>query len=132
MPGQTLEGATIKTHKYTSGAIGAFLAVVADATEDSVKLPAAAAAPKFKGFTMEAGLQNEDHPIHMAGAIAKATASAAIADGDLCDIANAAGQIRTAAPGAGVNTFIVCKALRAAANAGDVIPVLVLHGVMQG
>jgi hypothetical protein len=131
MPGRDLSGALIKPMKLTADT-GAYLAVVAGADEDTVALPGGAAAAKFKGFTMEAGLAGEVHPIHMNGGIAYATASAAIADGDLCDIAGASGKIRTAAPAGAANTNIICKALRAAAADGDVIPVLPLHGSMQG
>jgi predicted protein tyrosine phosphatase len=132
MPGQDTTHATIKSYKYTGGAIGAFLAVIAGANEDECQLPGGADVAGFLGFTMEAGGAGEWHPLHMLGGVAKATASAAIALGAKCSIAGASGKIKAAAPAAGVNSHVVCVALRAAAADGDVIPVLIAPSVMQG
>jgi molecular chaperone DnaK (HSP70) len=111
--------------------IGPYLVVVEGAAVDGAALPGGADV-NFLGVTLEDGLSGEYRNIAIDGGIVPVTASAAIARGVWVSVANAQGQIKTAAPGAGTNTYVLGKTMEAASAAGDVIGVLLAPGLMQG
>lgn len=111
--------------------IGPFLVVVKGVAADSVALPAAADA-NFIGVTMEDGKNGERRPIAVAGGIVKVTAQAAITEGAWVSIQGVTGKVKAAAPGAGVNSYVLGKALQPAAADGDVIGVLLCPCILQG
>lgn len=113
---------TLIVSKKLEAAIGPALVVVEGAAAGGVALPGGADV-NFVGVTLEDGASGEYRPIAIHGGIVRITASAAIARGAEVSVAGATGKIKTAAPGAGVNTFIVGKATEAAAADGDVIGV---------
>lgn len=122
---------TLFLTKKLEAAIGPYLVVIAGAAAGGVRLPLAADA-QWLGVTMEDGAINEYRSIAVMGGIVPITASAAIAEGAFVSIAGVSGQIKTAAPAAGSNSFIVGKAMEAAGAAGDVIGVLLCPCVLQG
>jgi hypothetical protein len=128
---QQMGGALILKKKLDA-AIGPHLVVVKGATAGSVALPGGADV-NFMGVTTEDGAINEYRDVVVGGpCIVKCTASAAIAEGALVSVAGATGKIKTAAPAAGSNSFIVGKAMEAAAADGDLIGVLFMPCVLQG
>lgn len=111
--------------------IGPFLVVVKGTAADSAALPAAADA-NFIGVTMENGLSGERRPIAVAGGIVKCTAQAAITEGAWVSIQGVTGKIKAAAPSAGSNSYVLGKAMQAAAADGDIIGVLLCPAILQG
>jgi hypothetical protein len=112
-------------------ALGAGLCVVAGAKTTSVKLPVAAG-DRALGVTGYA-VSGAGYPATVVelGEV-KATAAAAIARGDMVEVAGASGKVQTSAPAAGTNRNIVGMALEAAAADGDEILILVMPQVRQG
>lgn len=111
--------------------VGPFLVVVEGTNVDGAALPGAADV-NFLGVTLEDGISGEIRNIAIDGGIVPVTASAAIARGAWVSVANTSGQIKTAAPTTGGNTYVLGKAMDAATAAGDVIGVLLVPGLMQG
>lgn len=122
---------TLVIEKKLEADIGPFLVVVEGAADGGAALPAAADV-NFLGVTLEDGKSGEYRPIAIDGGVVKVMAAAAIARGAWVSINAATGRIKTAAPGAGTNTYVLGKALEAAAANGDVIGVLFAPGLMQG
>jgi len=131
MPGWDTKDALIKTVTFEA-AVSAHAACVWGGAEDRVTLPAAANADDFAGFSVYDQAAGSQGPLHMAAGVAKARAGGAIGLGKKCNIAGNTGKIAQAAPAAGANAHVVCRALRAASADGDVIPVLVIPETMQG
>ncbi len=124
-------GITLILRKKLDAAIGPHLVVVKGAAANSVALPGGADVA-FMGVTMENGAINELRDVAIDGGIVKCTASAAIAEGAEVSVAGASGKIKTSAPAAGVNSYVVGYAMEAAAADGDIIGVLLSRSIKQG
>ncbi len=113
--------------------IGPHLVVVKGSADGGVALPGGADV-QWMGVTIENGLSGEKRKVVVGGGvIVKIKAAAAIAEGANVSIHGTTGKIKTAAPSTGANSFVVGKAMEAAANDGDIIGVLLTPGVvMQG
>ncbi len=129
--GQDIYGATVKPFILDVD-VTKFSALVVGSDADHVALPAGANDEKFVGYALEDGKAGDTIAVHMNGGGAFARAAAAINPGKLLQIADNTGRVQEAAPAAGANAFLCGKAMGAAANAGDVIPVIPVHGVKQG
>ncbi len=124
-------GETVLTRKSEGGAIGADLAVVKGTTDNDAKLPTAAG-DRATGITaLAVDAAGKAIPVIIFGP-AVGTASEAIAPGEPLEVADTAGKLRPAAPGAAVNANIVGIALTTAAGDGDKFDLLVVPSVMQG
>lgn len=128
---QQVGGETVILTKKLEAAIGPHLVVVEGAAAGGAALPAGADG-NFMGVTLEDGAINEYRPIAVDCGIVRITASAAISRGAEVSVAGASGKIKAAAPGAGINSFIVGIAQDAAAADGDIIGVLLTRYVKQG
>lgn len=123
---------TVVTRKAEGGAIGADLAVIVGTdTNLQVKLPAAAGNRAVGLTALAADAADKAIPIIVAGP-AVGIASAAIAVGDLLEVAGANGRLKKAVPTAGVNALVVGMALTSAAADGDKFDVMVAPSTMQG
>ena len=114
----------IITREAEGGAIGAGLAVIKGTdTNKQVKLPAAAG-DRALGITgHKADAAGDLIPV-VVGGIVKAIASAAIAVGDLCDVAATSGKLRATIA---ANANVIGIALTSAAADGDEFDLLVVH-----
>ena len=128
---QQVGGETVILSKKLEAAIGPHLVVVEGANPGGAALPGGADV-NFMGVTLEDGALGEYRPIAVDGGIVRITASAAIARGAEVSIANVAGQIKTSAPGAGINSVVVGIAQDAAAALGDIIGVILTRYSKQG
>lgn len=128
---QQVGGETVILTKKMEAAIGAFLVVVEGAAAGGAALPGGADV-NFMGVTLEDGALGEYRPVAVDGGIVRCTASAAIARGAEVSVAGASGQIKTSAPAAGVNSYVIGIAQDAASAAGDIIGVLLTRSIKQG
>lgn len=112
-------------------ALAAGLCVVAGAKVTSVKLPVAAGDRALGVMAFAASGAGVPASVVEFGEC-KAVAAAAIARGDMVEVAGASGKVQTSAPAAGTNRNIVGMALEAAAADGDEILLLVSPQVRQG
>ena len=95
-------------------------------------VPAAAATDAVIGICDEMGQDTAAGRIDVVvSGIADATAGAAITRGAFL-VSDATGRVVTAAPGAGANATIVGQAFASAAGAGEIIPVKLSIGSLQG
>lgn len=124
-------GSTLVLQKKLEANIGPFLVVVEGAAVEGAALPGGADVT-FMGVTLEDGLSGEYRPVAIAGGIVACVASAAIARGAYVSVAGATGKIKTAAPAAGSNSFVLGKAQEAAGADGDIIGVLLAPAILQG
>lgn len=122
---------TLFLRKKLDVAIGPYLVVVKGASLNSVALPGGADV-NFMGVTAEDGAINELRDVAIDGGIFPITASAAIAEGAEVSVAGVTGKIKTSAPAAGVNSYVVGIAMEPAAADGDVIGVLLKRYIKQG
>ena len=113
-------------------AVTQFAVVVEGTVDGDVVLPGAADVGSIVGVALEAGATNEIIDVAMVPSYVICIAAAAIARGARVSISAITGTVKTAAPGAGINTSIVGQAMQAAAAAGDQISVLLTLGSAQG
>lgn len=111
--------------------VGPFLVVIKGTAADSAILATTADA-NFLGVTMEDGKSGERRPIAMHGGVVKCTAKAAITEGAWVSVNGSDGKIKAAAPSAGSNSYVLGKAMQAAAADGDIIGVLLTPCILQG
>jgi hypothetical protein len=117
------------TKSYAAGGvIGANLIVKFSA--DYTVVVAGAATDLLIGVTTEIDAASGERVDVIHGGIADVKAGGTIARGALVT-ADAAGKAVAAAPAQGVNNHVLGRALIAAAD-GDIIPVLLAPGIMQG
>lgn len=108
---------------YTAeGAITQWACVTIGTADPQVKLPTAADLGGL-GFAMAAAATTEQVQIAGPGCCSRAIASAAIAAGDYLAIAGTTGKVKTVTT---ADTFIVGRALTAAAADGDTVWVRVM------
>lgn len=122
---------TVIVQRTLEADIGPCLVVVKGSAAQSAALPSAADV-QFLGVTLEDGKNGEKRPIAVDGGIVPCTAGAAIAEGAFVSVHGTGGLIKTAAPSAGTNSFIIGKAMEAAGASGDIIGVLLMPCVLQG
>lgn len=117
------------TKSYAAGgAIGANLIVKFSA--DYTVVVAGAATDLLIGVTTEIDAASGERVDIIHGGIADVKAGGTISRGALVT-SDAAGKAVAAAPSAGVNNYVIGRALIAAAD-GDIVPVLLTPGIMQG
>jgi len=131
MPAYNKDGATIVTMRATVALTRGQVVILDAATDGNVTLPGGANAQKTFGYSLNDLQAGELGPIHVSGGLAPAIAGGAIALGDLLQTGATPGQVTTAAPAAGSNSYLCGKAARAAA-AGDIFPVVPMHATLQG
>lgn len=121
------------TERYTAeGAVTQFAVLVAGTSNKQVKLPTAADVGNIIGVAMADAASGAEVPVAEPGSVVRCIAQAAIARGAFVSIQGVTGKVKTAAPGAGTNTFLVGQALNSAAADGDHVWVRIDPGVMQG
>lgn len=111
------------------------LVVVQGAADNKVKLPGGADPASALGV-----VKREDGSSAASGdtvdiinsGIYPLVASAAITRGDKLAVAGASGKVKTAAPAAGANTFVLGIALESAAADGERVAALLCPHLMQG
>lgn len=117
---------------YAEGAISAFTVVVEGTADGQVKAPGDADAGAIVGIALHDAAAGERVKVARPGDSAPVKAGAAIARGALVSIHGTTGKVKTAAPAAGANAFVVGQAQNAAAADGDIIYCLIMPSVLQG
>lgn len=106
--------------------IGAHLAVVAGTADDQVKLPGAANAAGFVGFSLDAQATEGKHISVREAGTCIAIAAGAIDRGNLCKIAGTSGKITPIATTGATAQEVVCEALQTVTTDGDQVLVKIL------
>lgn len=121
------------TYRYTAeGAVTQFAVLVEGTADKQATLPGGANVGNIIGIALHAAADGEEVEVAEAGSYCRAIANAAISRGAMLAIAGTSGNVLTAAPGAGTNTFLVGQAKSAAAASGDHVFIHINPSVMQG
>src|SRR5262245_27434443 len=123
MPAQNQGGASIIPMRATVALTRGQVVILDTTTDGNVTLPGGANAQKTFGFAVNDAQIGELVSVHVSGGLAMAVAGGAVALGDLLQTGATPGQVVTAAPAAGANSYLCGKAARAAAS-GDLFPVV--------